>query len=279
MAGRTFERVAFNTTAYSYLPHWRPAYSIEETVERIAGHGYDAIELAACRPHALPEATSERERAALVETVEDAGMTVSSVCSHFPPLGLNLGAPDDAERAAARSYLEGVAELAAAVDAPYFHVVPGWSVGGQSASDARDLAVTEIDRALAETEYGDATPLIEPLRFRECDVAHTADQALSIVDELSADAGVLLDTFQMADGTANPVDAFEAVGDELRMVHLADTDRRPPGDGGVPWELVFDALNDIGFEGPVSVEIWGDNPDELARASAAGLRELGVTAK
>ncbi|WP_262181651.1 sugar phosphate isomerase/epimerase family protein [Haloarcula laminariae] len=194
-------------------------------------------------------------------------------------MGLNLGAPDDAERAAARSYLGGVAELAAAVDASYFHVVPGWSVGGQSASDAREHAVAEIDRALAEAEYGDANPLIEPLRFRECDIAHTADQALSIVDELSADAGVLLDTFQMADDATNPVDAFDTVGDELRMVHLADTDRRPPGDGGVPWELVFDALDDIGFEGPVSVEVWGDNPDELTRASAAGLRELDVTAE
>lgn len=164
MAGRTFERVAFNTTAYSYLPHWRPAYSIGETVERIGEYGYDAIELAACRPHALPEATSERERAAIVETVEDAGLTVSIVRSHFPPLGLNLGAPDDAERAAARSYLDGVAELAAAVGAPYFHVVPGWSVGGQSPSDARDLAVTGIDRALDDAEYGDAEPLIDPHR-------------------------------------------------------------------------------------------------------------------
>lgn len=279
MSDRAFEQVAFNTTAYSYLPHWRPAYGITETVERIAGYGYDAVELAACRPHALPDATSERERADIADAVDDAGMTVANVCSHFPPLGLNLGAPDEAERAAARSYLRGVAELAAAVDAPYFHVVPGWSVGGQPAADARELAVTEIDRALAEANYGDAVPLIEPLRFHECDVAHTAEQALAIVDELSVDAGVLLDTFQMADGTANPVDEFDAVGDELCMVHFADTDRQPPGDGGVPWELVFDALDGIGFDGPVSVEIWGDNPDELARASAAGLREMGVTTK
>jgi len=41
----------------------------------------------------------------------------------------------------------------------------------------------------------------------------------------------------------------------------------------------IDALGGIGFDGPVSVDIWGDNPDELARASAAGVRELGVTAK
>lgn len=276
---RAFDAVAFNTTAYSYLPHWRPAYGIEETIDRLATHGYDAIELAACRPHALPDAASDQDLNALNEAAADAGVTITSVCSHFPPLGLNLGAPDDEERAAARSYLRGVAELAAAVEARYFHVVPGWSVGEQSAEQAHELATREIDRALAAAEYGDAEPLIEPLRFRECDVAHTADQALSIVDELSADAGVLLDTFQMADGTANPIDAFRTAGDDLRMVHLADTDRQAPGDGDVPWELVFDALADVGFDGPVSVEVWGDNPDELAKASMAGLRELGVTAK
>ncbi|WP_324664483.1 hypothetical protein [Haloarcula sediminis] len=60
---------------------------------------------------------------------------------------------------------------------------------------------------------------------------------------------------------------------------MTDTDRRLPGDGGVRWELVFDGIGDIGFDSPVSVEVWGDNPDELARASAAGLHTLGVTAK
>ncbi|SNZ12445.1 Sugar phosphate isomerase/epimerase [Natronoarchaeum philippinense] len=279
MTGRSFEHVAFNTTAYSYLPHWRPAYGIAETVERIAGYGYDAVELAACRPHALPEATSEQAREELADTVENAGLTVTNVCSHFPPLGLNLGAPDEAERAAARSYLEGVAELAAAVDAEFFHVVPGWSMGDQSAAEARELATRAIDRALADAEYGDATPLVEPLRFHECDVAHTAEQALELTDALSVDAGVLLDTFQMADGTANPVDAFRAAGDDLGLVHLADTDRQAPGNGDVPWDLVFDALADVGFDGPVSVEIWGENPDELASASMAGLREMGVTTK
>mgnify|MGYP006273622697 CR=1 FL=1 len=276
MTDGRFEAVAFNTTAYSYLPHWRPAYSIEETVDRLAARGYDAVELAACRPHAFPDALTERDREALAGTISDAGLSVVNVCSHFPPLGLNLGSPDDSERAAAASYLRGVAELAAALDAPYFHIVPGWSVGGQSAAAARDLAIEEIDTALADAAYGDATPLIEPLRLRECDVAHTADHALSIVDELSVGAGVLLDTFQLADGTANPVDAFRHAGDDLCMVHLADTDRQAPGNGDVPWELVFDALDDIGFDGPVSIEVWGDDPDELARASIEGLRELGV---
>ena len=67
--------------------------------------------------------------------------------------------------------------------------------------------------------------------------------------------------------------------------HLFFGDRRrgwdfvSPGRGGVPWERVFRALNDIGYKGPLSIE-WEDNGmnrDQGAPEALALCRRLDLT--
>jgi sugar phosphate isomerase/epimerase len=56
-----------------------------------------------------------------------------------------------------------------------------------------------------------------------------------------------------------------------------------PGRGGVPWERVFRALNDIDYDGPYSIE-WEDNgmnreqgaPEALAMVHRLSLTPSGV---
>jgi len=66
--------------------------------------------------------------------------------------------------------------------------------------------------------------------------------------------------------------------------HLGFGDRRrgwdfvSPGRGGVPWERVFRALNDIGYDGPFSIE-WEDNNmhrDQGAPEALALVRRLDL---
>jgi len=67
--------------------------------------------------------------------------------------------------------------------------------------------------------------------------------------------------------------------------HLGFGDRRrgwdfvSPGRGGVPFEQVFRALNDVGYEGPLSIE-WEDNNmnrDQGAPEALALVRKLDLT--
>ncbi len=67
--------------------------------------------------------------------------------------------------------------------------------------------------------------------------------------------------------------------------HLFFGDRRrgwdfvSPGRGGVPWERVFRALNDVGYKGPLSIE-WEDNGmnrDQGAPEALALCRRLDLT--
>lgn len=61
--------------------------------------------------------------------------------------------------------------------------------------------------------------------------------------------------------------------------HRRGWDFVSPGRGGVPFERVFRALNDVGYEGPLSVE-WEDsgmNREQGAREAVEIVRRLGLT--
>ena len=53
-------KLSFNTWVYSSFPVWVPAYTIEETIKRIARIGYDGIEIGAAAPHAYPCSPQQR---------------------------------------------------------------------------------------------------------------------------------------------------------------------------------------------------------------------------
>lgn len=55
-----------------------------------------------------------------------------------------------------------------------------------------------------------------------------------------------------------------AVGDKLWGVHACENDRGVPGGGLVPWESVFQALLDIGFDGYVLMESYDSSIGDFA---------------
>jgi D-psicose/D-tagatose/L-ribulose 3-epimerase len=50
-------------------------------------------------------------------------------------------------------------------------------------------------------------------------------------------------------------------------VHLSENDRSTPGTGQVDWETTFAALGEIGYDGWVAIEAFGDSLPELAAAT------------
>ena len=66
-------------------------------------------------------------------------------------------------------------------------------------------------------------------------------------------AGVVKDAVLTLNGRSGLLGSYLPPGHPQR-----GWDFRSPGHGGIDWEAVIRALNDIGYEGPLSVE-WKDN--------------------
>jgi fructoselysine 3-epimerase len=72
-------KLSFNTWVYSSFPVWVPAYTIEETIKRIARIGYDGIEIGAAAPHAYPDHLSKERRKEIKKVLDDNSIAVSSM--------------------------------------------------------------------------------------------------------------------------------------------------------------------------------------------------------
>ena len=53
----------------------------------------------------------------------------------------------------------------------------------------------------------------------------------------------------------DPLEAIRTVGDRLFDFHVADSNRRPPGQGAVDWPPILRLLDEIGYTGPLTAEV------------------------
>jgi sugar phosphate isomerase/epimerase len=130
-------------------------------------------------------------------------------------------------------------------------------------------AVTTIARRCAQL----GVPLyLEPIthfegRFWQM-LAPTATLSTEMGRETGADVGVVADLHNMNITEADPLAAIHAAGRQVRHVHLADNNRRLPGQGHIDFAAALQALRSCGYAGWHSFEcaVEGDFTSELSAA-------------
>ena len=78
---------------------------------------------------------------------------------------------------------------------------------------------------------------------------------------------MMYDTFHAHIEEKDPAEALRACADVLVHIHLSENDRSTPGAGQVAWSATFDAIREIGYDGWVVIEAFGDSLPELAGAT------------
>lgn len=122
--------------------------------------------------------------------------------------------------------------------------VENLAFAGQAIAEFGGMALIE---PLAKGENGDY-PLL------------TADDALAVVDRVRRETGVenlalLFDTYHLASNGDDVVALASAHGRQLGHVQVADwPGRHQPGTGELPFEKIFSALQDGGYDGWVGCE-------------------------
>jgi D-psicose/D-tagatose/L-ribulose 3-epimerase len=79
--------------------------------------------------------------------------------------------------------------------------------------------------------------------------------------------GMMYDTFHANIEEKNVVEAIRTAKDHLLHVHISENDRSTPGTGGVRWTETFAALKEIGYDGWLVVEAFGQALPKLAAAT------------
>jgi len=275
--------LAFSTNAYTQ-------HSLPEAVRRIADHGYAGVELLGDDPHAFFPDFDDEDLAAVQDALEETGLAVSNVnannasayyddappSAYFDP---TIITEDDYDRAWRIEYTKDAIDLAAAVGAPAACLATGRPLPGTLPEGARELLHESLHELLdyAETRGVDLGIEFEPEMLIEC-----TDEVLELIDEIGRDSlGVNLDLGHAAVYGEEPAESVRRCAGNITGIHLEDIVggvrgkhyHRIPGEGDLDFAPVFDALDEIGYDGFVTMELY-TYPDEPDRAAAEAYEEI-----
>jgi D-psicose/D-tagatose/L-ribulose 3-epimerase len=139
-------------------------------------------------------------------------------------------------------------------------------VGPTGEEKARSVAFLQEVAPYAE-ERG-VTIALEYLNRFEMYLTNTAADLAALVREVDHPSiRMMYDTYHAHIEEKDVRAALNACKDVLVHVHLSENDRSTPGAGQVDWQTTFAALGEIGYDGYVAIEAFGDSLPALAGAT------------
>lgn len=262
-------------------------YDLEEAIEALANAGYDGVEILLDEPHLYPPDADEADVERVLETLSEHDIAISN-CNAFMLTAIedfhhpSFIEPDVDYRRKRVEYTLEALETAADLGAPHISIEPGGPIPeGKSREWAMDTFVEGL-REVAETaEEVEVDVLVEP----EPDLLiETSDQFLELLEHVDSprvkcnfDAGHFFCVGE------DPAEVVEKLGEYSPHYHIEDIpedrthEHTQLGEGGMDLDAFLGALEDRGYDGFVTVELYPyeETAVETARGAMAYLEEHG----
>ena len=121
------------------------------------------------------------------------------------------------------------------------------------------------------------TIALEPLGPAESDFLNTAESAMRLAQMVSSpNCRLHLDVKAMSTESVPIAETISRYADSTAHFHANDPNQLGPGMGDVEFEPIFAALDEIQYDGWLSVEVfkYEPSPEEIARRSIEYMRAL-----
>lgn len=276
--------ISFNTWVYSGFPCWVPSYPLEEVINRLSSFGYDGIEIGCASPHAWPDYLSPERRKEIFKLLNEKNLKVSSMLpAPGGGPGMNPSSPLKEEREFTINHYKEVIRLAHDWECPTVMWLAGWVVFGTHQQEAWNRSLEGLIEVGKYAKELGVTMVVEPTPA-DSNLIETADDALLLAEQANLDnVKVMFDTFHALYRNEVSSDYVYRMKDKLHHIHIADSDRLPPGQGKCDYDAVLRALKDINYDGYLTMEVGfnarNNEPDWFAKTSIEflnkKLKEIG----
>jgi D-psicose/D-tagatose/L-ribulose 3-epimerase len=254
---------------------------------RIAALGFDAVELPL-------ENAGDFTSATVREAVESTGLTPFLVGAMAPGRDLVSAAPASVERT--QAYLMECISMASSIGSPTvcgpFYAQTGrvWRMSPGQRREAYAELRHNLQPVADRAREAGVILGVEPLNRYETSLINTVDQALEALEPLLGNGvGLALDSYHLHIEERSLAAAVRAAGEHVVHVQVCGNDRGAPGGDQTDWESFLQALDEVGYRGPLNIEsftadnaaiavaasIWrplAQSQDELAASGLAFLR-------
>jgi sugar phosphate isomerase/epimerase len=247
---------------------------LDEGLQAISEAGFNYVELSL-------RTTEDLDPVSFAQRCEALDLSVTAVATGQACLfdNLCLGAEEPERQQRTIEHFKEIAAFAQSIGAGA--VIIGGIRGNLKDeghyAELYDRGVEAFRACAAYTDSIGLPLLIEPINRYETNWIHTAADGRRMLDAIGIDSvKLLLDTFHMNIEEANMVEAIKATGDRLGYVHFADNTRKAPGQGQTDFRSILDALEEMGYQGPIVAEAL-PLPDDLTAVqnTAEFWRQMG----
>ena len=243
-------------------------------VAKIAGWGYDGVELAIRDPRMV-------DGDELLRVVSAHGLEVPAIGTGqaWGEEGLSFTDPDPAVRAAAIERAKAHIPFAVGTRAVIIvGLLRGIVKPGVSQQQAMDWLVAALQDCCTAAKPHAVRFALEPINRYETTLVNNAAQGMELLKRVGAEnMGLLLDTFHMNIEDASIEDSIRTCGDRIFHFHVADSNRWHPGAGHLDFSSILDVLAATGYRGYVSGEFMPmPDADTAAQKGIATLRQIAA---
>jgi D-psicose/D-tagatose/L-ribulose 3-epimerase len=237
---------------------------VEELFPKIAGMGFDAVEIAVEDPALV-------DIQAVKKGLQDYNLK-AIICGAFGPKR-DLTHEDPSIHRNCFDYIEVCLDFCVELNCTFF-AGPMYSAVGKARmlppekrKEEWDLAVRNL-RVVCEMAKARGLQIaLEPLNRFESDlVNNVADVNRLIADIGEPSARIMLDGFHMNIEEKNMKEAIIGAGDKLIHLQVSENYRGTPGTGQTEWSELRKGLESINYKGVVSIESFTPDNKELAGA-------------
>ena len=276
-------KLAFSTNAYLN-------FSCAEAVRRLAAIGYHGVEIMADVPHAWPAFLLEEQKQAIRDALTQNRLAISNINAfmmhavndprqrYWHPSWIE---PDRHYRQIRIDHTMGALTLARELGAPCITTEPGGPVEpGESWSKALKLFVEMLKPVIEHAEKEHVLLLIEPEPGL---LVETADQFLELMQHIDSPAvGMNFDIGHAFCVNDDPGTTIPRMKKHIRHFHLEDIAATRvhrhlvPGEGAIDFAAALRAIQGIGYDGWVTIELYPyvEDPDGAARTALARVKKL-----
>jgi D-psicose/D-tagatose/L-ribulose 3-epimerase len=235
----------------------------ESTFEMLKDAGYDGVEIPI-----FDNEVDKYER--LRKRLDELGLAALGVTARTAETSPISSDPDVRARGleATCSAIDACAALGARTLCGPIEAPLGEFSGTAPTDEERKRSVESLRAAAEYAATRDVTLVVEYLNRFEMYLVNCAEDAAALVREVDhPNCRLMYDTFHAHIEEADPRAALRVCADVLVHFHASENHRGTPGSGQVDWDTTFAGLTEIGYDGWVVVEAFGDSLPELAAAT------------
>ena len=256
-------------------------WDFERTCQHIADTGYQGVEIAPFTLREDPRELDAQDAEMVRKAAANTGLDVVGL--HWllvKPAWLNLTTPDTLLQKDTFGFAVHLAEFCKEIGGEVMvwgspkqrDLQPGWDY-----EDSLKRAAELLSRIVEKAKGTGVTIAMEPLARTETNFLTTAEETVRLIEMVNDPLVQLhLDVKAMSDEQKAIPEIIRENQKYIAHFHANDPNLRGPGFGEVKFEPIAAALEEVGYTGYVSVEVFDYTPDPetIARESIQYLQKV-----